>query len=277
MIFSGSVRLLENLELGNDNYLGRFDAPEIGGATRPAQFVMLRVGDGSDPLLGRPFSVARIGRGSRGETVDLLYKVQGRGTALLAGLQPGAMVHMVGPLGCPFPEPPSPDQQILLVAGGIGIAPFPILADFLGSRSTVTRLLFGARTARDLIGRDLLEASGVAIEVATDDGSEGHHGTVTQLLDNHLEQLSEEDRRLSISYVCGPTAMMAAADEILAHHGAGGHFSVESFMGCGFGVCLSCVVPVRDQKGEEKGYARICVDGPTFPAGRVVWSRSVAP
>ena len=114
------------------------------------------------------------------------------------------------------------------------------------------------------------------IQVATDDGSEGRHGFVTQLLDDTLAEMPAQERRRLIAYVCGPTSMMAAADGVLAKHEAEGYFSVESFMGCGFGVCLSCVVPVLDAGGEEEGYRRVCFDGPSFPTGRIDWSKSIA-
>ncbi len=275
MTFSGSVPLLASEDLGGGNYLAIFDAPAIASRIRPAQFVMVRVREGTDPLLGRPFSVARVGKGPHGPTVDLLYKVTGRGTALLAELRPGSPVGMVGPLGQPFPDPPG-GATVFMVAGGIGIAPFPLLSGHLAQSGRRLSLLSGARGAGDLVGRDLFPA-GVEISTATDDGSLGHHGFVTELLDRALAALDPEERRAAVSYICGPTPMMAAADAVLARHGAGGHFSVEAFMGCGFGVCLSCVIPVRAPDGTPDGNRRICVDGPTFPAGRVDWAGSVEP
>ena len=269
MTFSGTVPLLENRDLGHDNFLAVLDAPEVGRAMEPAQFVMVRVGEGTDPLLGRPFSVARVGKGAKGATVELIYKVIGRGTGILAGLQAGAGVGIVGPLGHPFPAPVDPQAPIYMVAGGIGIAPFPFLSARLLRAGSRPRLLYGARSSGDLVARDLFPA-GVEMEVATDDGSTGHAGFVTELLDRHLTALDTETRRRATTYVCGPTPMMAAADAVLARHQAQGHLSLESFMGCGFGVCLSCVVPMVGQDS----YARICVDGPTFPAGRVDWPRS---
>lgn len=269
MIFSGPVSLLENLDLGHDNFLAVLDAPEVGASTEPAQFVMVRVGEGTDPLLGRPFSVARIGEGPNGATVQLLYKVVGRGTGILAGLQPGARVSMVGPLGRPFPPPEDPQAPVYLVAGGIGIAPFPLLSARLLAAGHHPRLLYGARSRGDLVGRDLFPP-GIEMEVATDDGSAGHAGFVTQLLDRHLAALDSRTRRRAMAYVCGPTPMMAATDAVLSRHEARGHLSLESFMGCGFGVCLSCVVP---RVGPATGYARICVHGPTFPAGSIDWQR----
>lgn len=276
MNFSGPVQLIENADLGNDHFLGIFDAAAIADVARPAQFVMVRASSGHEPLLGRPFSIARVGRGPRGATVDILYKVTGRGTALMAELQPGGTVHMLGPLGRPFPGPGGANSAVFLVAGGIGMAPFPLLADWLRRQGHTARLLYGARTSTDLVGRDLMAACGVDVDVATDDGSEGHQGFVTHLLETHLARLSETERQRTMVYVCGPTPMMAATDAVLRRFSTPGHFSVESFMGCGFGVCLSCVVPVQGRGGEEEGYARICVDGPTFPAGRIAWPRSVS-
>ena len=269
MIFSGTVPLLEQRDLGHDNFLAVFDAPQVGASAGPAQFVMLRASEGADPLLGRPFSVARVGTGPNGATVEVLYKVVGRGTGLLAGLAPGALVAMVGPLGNPFPQPHDPAAPVFMVAGGIGIAPFPFLATRLLAAGTRPRLLYGARSRDDLVARDLIPAE-VPTDVATDDGSEGHAGFVTELLDRDLAALPENQRRQAMVYVCGPSPMMAATDKVIVRHGASGSLSLESFMGCGFGVCLSCVVPLI---GRTDGYARICVDGPTFAAGQVDWEQ----
>jgi dihydroorotate dehydrogenase electron transfer subunit len=277
MTFSGAVSLLDNRDLGAGHYLAAFDAPQIAARVRPAQFVMVRVRQGTDPLLARPFSVARVGVGRSRPTVELLYKIVGRGTTLMAEMAAGARVGMVGPLGNPFPDPTHPDSRVFLVAGGIGIAPFPLLAAALREKGFSMSLLYGARSAPDLIGRDLLPKEGVEVRLATDDGSAGHHGPVTELLDRELDGLPAEERRRSVSYVCGPTPMMVAADAILERYQAGGHFSVESLMGCGFGVCLSCVIPLREGPTAYGGYQRICVDGPTFPAGCIDWPRSETP
>ena len=277
MTFSGTVELLDNRDLGSGNFLAVFDAPGIAGEIRPAQFVMVRVREGPDPLLGRPLSVAGVGSGSHGPTLELLYKIVGRGTALLAGLRPGARVGMVGPLGRPFPDPPRNAGPIFMVAGGIGIAPFPYLARELLRQGSALTLIYGARGAGDLIGLELFPAERLETRLATDDGSAGHHGFVTELLEKELTALPPGERSRSVSYVCGPTAMMTAADAALQRHQAAGHFSVEAFMGCGFGVCLSCVIPVKDASGRVQGYRRTCVDGPTFPAGTIHWPGTVSP
>jgi dihydroorotate dehydrogenase electron transfer subunit len=200
----------------------------------------------------------------------LIYKVVGRGTGILAGLRPGARLSVVGPLGNPFPQPEDAQIPVFLVAGGIGIAPFPFLSSRLLAAGCRPRLLYGARSSGDLVGRDLFPPR-MEMEVATDDGSAGHAGFVTELLDRHLAALPAATRRRAMAYVCGPTPMMAATDAVLSRHKASGHLSLEAFMGCGFGVCLSCVVPLV---GQESTYARICVDGPSFPAGSVDWHRN---
>lgn len=274
MIWNGSVRLLDNRDIGHGHYLAVLEAPHIARSLRPAQFVMLRVRDGTDPLLSRPFSVARIGAGA---TVDLLYKPYGRGTRILSEQRAGTAVGVVGPLGRPFPDPPPATRRVLAVAGGIGVAPFPLLGEHLRRLGAPRpHLLYGARRAADLVGRDLLEAAGWSLEVVTDDGSEGRRALVPALLDETLAALDPAERAKTFTYVCGPTRMMAAADAVLERHGCAGQFSVEAFMGCGFGVCLSCVLPLREGEGEDGGYRRVCVDGPTFPAGSLAWPRSLA-
>ena len=153
----------------------------------------------------------------------------------------------------------------------------PYLAQRLHQLGVTARLLYGARSINDLVAQDLVAAHGVTIDTATDDGSSGHHGFVTEILDQHLAALPEDQRRQALAYVCGPTPMMAATEAVLTRHGAGGHFSVESTMACGFGVCLSCVMPIRCDAESDDTLTRICVDGPTFPAGRVNWARSIEP
>ncbi|MFQ5768593.1 MAG: dihydroorotate dehydrogenase electron transfer subunit [Acidobacteriota bacterium] len=276
MIRRLTAHLCANRDLGGGNHLAVFQAAEIAACSRPAQFVMLKVRAGTDPLLGRPFSVARVGRQAGEPTLEILYRVVGRGTELLAGLAPGAKVGMVGPLGLPFPDPPGQEGPVFMVAGGIGIAPFPLLAETLKKRGRRCHLLYGGRSQRDLVALDLLAASGASITLATEDGSRGFHGRVTDILEAELLSLDAEQRRRSVSYVCGPAPMLAAVDDLLARHQAAGHLSMEGMMGCGFGVCLSCVVPVVDAQGQPAGMRRICMDGPSFPAGRIHWKGSVA-
>lgn len=225
----------------------------------PGQFVMLSPGPRggvprSDPLLPRPMAVYRTR--ADGETFDVLYKVVGRGTRLLADAVPGDAVGVVGPLGRGFAAPAS-DEHALLVGGGTGTASLLEQA----ARAPRATVLLGARTGDDLIGVAEFRALDVALELATEDGSVGHHGLVTELLAKALSAASG-----AVVYACGPTPMMRAAAALAREHGAPCHVSLENPMACGFGVCLGCAAPLA-----AGGFALVCRDGPVFDADAVDW------
>jgi dihydroorotate dehydrogenase electron transfer subunit len=243
------------------------EAPAIARAARPGQFVMLQVHQGRDPLLRRPMSVCRVPGAAR-RSVQILYKVVGEGTRLLSRQPIGARLATLGPLGNGFrPTPAARGARAprpLLVAGGIGIAIFPFLAEALRSRGARPLLLFGARTARDLVGLALFRPRGVSARLATEDGSRGTKGFVTALLDPLLRG---NGPRPAI-YACGPTPMLRAVAALAIERGAPCQLALESQMPCGIGVCLGCVVACR---GGADGtlYRRVCTDGPVFEAGAV--------
>lgn len=247
--------IVRNEPLGGDGRLITFELPAHWPASQPGQFLMLHLGGAGvvrhDPLLPRPMAVYR----ERPGELDVLYEVVGRGTALLAGFGPGDVVLGVGPLGRPFPLPEA-GETALLVGGGTGIASLHELARASAARGPVTVLL-GARSAVDLHGRAEFEAlDGVALAVATDDGSAGYGGLVTDLLERALR-----DARTARVYACGPTPMMQRAAEIAQEAGAPCVVSLENRMACGFGVCLGCAV--RSSGG---GFRLVCRDGPVFDA-----------
>jgi dihydroorotate dehydrogenase electron transfer subunit len=231
----------------------------------PGQFVMLSPGArGSaprhDPLLPRPMAVYRTQIGDRDPQIEILFKVHGRGTALLADLQADSRVGWVGPLGTPFPDP-SPGERALVVAGGTGIASVYLLSVGLRARGIPVKVLLGARSAPDLMGEADFAASGLDLAVATEDGSRGERGLVTRLL---AEALSRDGN--ACIYACGPTPMMAAAAEIASQHDCACWVSLENPMACGFGVCLGCAAPLRNG-----GFALVCRDGPVLPARAIAW------
>ena len=231
----------------------------------PGQFVMLSPGArGSapqrDPLLPRPMAVYREHRDSGARQIEILFKVHGRGTALLSDARPGQRVGVVGPLGTPFPEPV--DRSALLVAGGTGIASVYELARRLHARGVATSVLLGARSAGDLMGEADFAALGVTLEVATEDGSRGRRGLVTALLESALAATSD-----AVVYACGPTPMMRATAALADAAGRACWVSLENPMACGFGVCLGCAAPLR-----EGGFALVCRDGPVLRAERVAWA-----
>ena len=248
---------------GGENHRLRLGVPGWPGSD-PGQFVMLSAGAlGStarrDPLLPRPMAVYRESAAGSTPEVEILFKVHGRGTALLADLRPGERVRVVGPLGTGFPDP-DPGQRAVLVAGGTGIASVYTLARRLRDAGVGVRVCLGARTATDLMGDADFEALGVELAIATEDGSRGHRGRVTELLAGEVEDPSV------CVYACGPTPMMAAAHAIADAAGRTSWVSLENPMACGFGVCLGCAVPVRPE-----GFALVCRDGPVLPGRDVVW------
>lgn len=231
----------------------------------PGQFVMLSPGPRTavprtDPLLPRPMAVYREQPGSGAAQIEILFKRLGRGTALLAESAPGQRVELVGPLGRPF-SAPGRNERPVLVAGGTGLASIYALASRLSARGRSAEVLLGARTAADLMGeRDFAEL-GVTLRIATEDGSRGHRGVVTELLEPALEAGGE-----ARVYACGPTGMMRRCAEIAAAHNRPCTVSLENPMACGFGVCLGCAAPLR-----AGGFALVCRDGPVFEASAIDW------
>ena len=241
---------------------------------RPGQFAMLSAGAQqaarrTDPLLPRPMAVYRETGVDRSD-VEILYKRVGRGTALLAEALPGQRVAIVGPLGRAFP-PPQSGEGVIIVAGGTGIASVYELAARLAGAHPV-EVLFGARTASDLMALEDFEALGAPLEVATEDGSAGVRGVVTDLLESALDDLPAAGADFSGStrriYVCGPTAMMRRCADIAARREVPCIAALENAMACGFGVCLGCAAPLR-----RGGYALVCRDGPAFDAASIDWER----
>jgi dihydroorotate dehydrogenase electron transfer subunit len=232
----------------------------------PGQFAMLSPGArGSvprcDPLLPRPMAVYRERPGPGGPAIEILYKRTGRGTGLLAEALPGQRVALVGPLGRGF-APPGPGERAVLVAGGTGIASVYELARRLAGACAV-RVLLGARSAADLMGVADFEALPVELALATEDGSAGRRGLVTDLLERELG--TGGPARV---YACGPTGMMRRCAEVSAARGVPCVASLENHMACGFGVCLGCAAPLA-----AGGYALVCRDGPMFDATAILWER----
>lgn len=213
-----------------------------------------------DPLLPRPMAVFRHGEPAAGAAeVEILYKVEGRGTALLAEAGPGQAIRIVGPLGRPF-EGPAPGSRSVVVGGGTGVA--SIYALVAGAPAEARRtVILGARSAEDLMARGDFEALGGDLRFTTEDGSLGVRGLVTAPL-TALLAVGDVDR----VYCCGPTAMMRACAELCAEAGVPCVVSLENPMACGFGVCLGCAAP-----RPTGDYALVCRDGPVFDASDVDW------
>ena len=279
-----AATVLENRQVARGTFLLSVAAPEIARRILPGQFVMVRGGgEGSDdPLLGRPFALYDVRRDVGGEPValDVVYLVIGRGTAALSRRAPGDRVDVWGPLGNGFGPSPGPGPAVF-VAGGIGQTPFLALGrEWLGRASygdlpreagspvAGATLLYGARSAEFLAGVPDFERAGIAVEVATDDGSAGRPGFVTGLLEDRL-RAGERPAKI---VACGPPPMLAAVARLAQSHGVACDVSLENHMACGFGACFSCVTPILQDDGRPD-LRRVCVEGPVFPAERVDWSR----
>jgi dihydroorotate dehydrogenase electron transfer subunit len=267
------VSIVENVPVARDTYRLRLADAAIAGSIRPGQFVMIRPGaeGASDPLLGRPLALYDVVHDASGTPTgfDVVYLVIGRGTAALARRRDGELLSVWGPLGNGFG--PAPGGPVVFVAGGIGQTPFLALGrEWLGSGAgacTSATLLYGVRTAALLAGVDDFRAAGISVEIATDDGSTGHHGFVTELL---ARRLGRGERPAKV-VGCGPPAMLAALARLTARHGVDCDVSLENHMACGFGACFSCVAPIRQADGSTD-LRRVCVEGPVFPAECVAWS-----
>lgn len=258
------AEILENSRLAADIFRLRLTAgDDFITASRPGRFVMLAPEPEAglrDPLLRRPFGIARCGNG----WFEVVIRAIGKGSRRLVGLAPGRRVGVNGPLGNGWPEIPGADRPLVLVAGGIGIA---ALAPVVFARRAENRdfLLYGAATREELVLVDEFTESGrLRVEVITDDGSCGRRGLVTELL---LEKLTEHPT--ARVFACGPEPMLKGVQKVLREHNVEGWLSLENRMACGFGVCLGCVQ--KTGSGPDFGRAKVCTEGPVFAAGKVVF------
>ena len=277
-----TIPVVANLAIARDTFRLRLLDPAMAQAIRPGQFLMVRPTGGSDPLLGRPFAVYEVIRDADGhaKALDIVYQVVGAGTQALARLREGDQATIWGPLGNGFGPGPGRDQSVVFVAGGIGQTPFLALGRWwLGQAiygtehgptptpsASAATLLYGIRSADLAAGLDDFRDAGIEVELATDDGSTGHHGFVTDLLSRRLER---GDRPAQV-IGCGPPAMLATLTRLTARHGVNCLVSLENHMACGFGVCFSCVASIRQVDGSTD-LRRVCVEGPIFPAESVAW------
>lgn len=250
--------ILKNEKINADCYEMVMESPLIAKNAKPGQFIMVACGgDGGSPLLRRPLSIYD----SAGDRLSLLYRVVGTGTRLMAGMAVNTEVSILGPLGHGFVLAGS--QQHCLVGGGIGIAPMLFLAREIRRRfpQDEITILAGARTEQELLSLNKFQALG-AVRIATDDGSHGHHGFVTEL----LARMSGVE---VVVYTCGPGPMMKGVATISREKGWPCQVSLESAMACGMGACLGCAV---ERSGIHEGaakYVHVCKDGPVFKAEEI--------
>ncbi len=288
--------VVEQVELARQTYRLRIECPELAKQILPGQFFMLRSPARDDPLLGRPFALYDTYR-SQGQPagLDLVYHVIGKMTSLMSHWEPGEPVELWGPLGNGFPPPPR--GHLLCLGGGIGYTPFLAVAkEALGAacygdparqtahQTNAVTLCYGVRSQTDRADlTDWENLDHLDLRIATDDGTEGHHGLVTDLLQAAIDQTpintppgetsstAATIRRPNVVYCCGPEPMMHAAARLCRAAGLPCWLSLETPMACGFGACFSCVTRVRTDEEPGWDYRRTCVEGPVFPADSLFW------
>ncbi|MFN2386521.1 MAG: dihydroorotate dehydrogenase electron transfer subunit [Thermoanaerobaculia bacterium] len=238
-----------------------FQAPRLAREIAPGQFVMLRIGDSVRPYLRRAYSVADADAGA-GE-IELLVKAIGRGTRALEEAPVTFPVDLLGPLGNGFSVAGVPaGARVAIVAGGIGVAPFPLLLRSLERRGVSADLFLGGRTEADLAIASRFEGLvGGDLVLATEDGSLGEKGLITRVFETRAR-----GRSYARVYSCGPMPMFAALAKILGALGLAAEFSTEAEMGCGFGACLGCVIP-----GTDKPFLVSCMEGPVLAPEKIAW------
>lgn len=288
-MFHRTAPVLEHVRLAERTFRVRLECPELAAAIRPGQFVMLRLPHTTDPLLGRPFALYDTVLDSSGGpiAIDVVYLVVGKMTGRLAEVAEGEALQVWGPLGKPFLDVGEP-ESVTLVAGGIGQTPFlAFTRELLGSRgfggdpprvrTKKVSLYYGVRTASLVAGVDDFRAAGAEVHLASDDGSTGTKGFVTQLLESHgppaprsgPEGSDRGGTGQGLLVGCGPEPMLHALARLAARWNVPCQVSLETPMACGVGICFSCVTKMQTPDGWD--YKRVCVDGPCFDAAKLVW------
>jgi dihydroorotate dehydrogenase electron transfer subunit len=242
-------------------YLVRLEAPPIAGEARPGQFVMVRCGE--DMVLPRPLSIHRVDGGY----LALLFSKVGKGTDWLANRKKGESLDVFGPLGNGFTIDPR-SKNLLLVAGGMGIAPLYFLAEAAGAGGKKVTLINGARTRDCLLAVSLPQKlfnsgmlpANIEVVCATDDGSEGFKGLATRLMPHYLDKIDQV-------FACGPVAMYRAMALMPELKKIPVQVSMEIVMGCGVGVCYGCTIKTKS------GLKQVCKDGPVFGMEKIDWEK----
>ncbi len=256
--------ILSNKSAGRGYYRLVLKAPDAAAAAQPGQFAMLRVSENMDPLLARPFGIFSVPSRS---TIEIFYRVAGRGTALLTRMETGHALQFLGPLGKAFPLPEAGTTPVL-VAGGSGFPPLHFLSQRTGRRA---HLFIGSRDKECLPPTAVIKSFRdvtVKVHVATEDGSMGMCGMSTDILQDFLKKM--EMKAHLVLYACGPHAMLAAVSAIAAEHAIPCYVSMEERMACGLGACMGCSIPMK-----AGGYKRSCKEGPVFDSREIEWAEQV--
>jgi dihydroorotate dehydrogenase electron transfer subunit len=246
--------------ISNEKLCGKFyrlciDAKPIVDKSRPGQFIHIRINNSLEPFFRRPFSIYRSKR-----FLEILYEVVGSGTEALAAKNKGDRLDVLGPLGMPFGMPPKGVKQVVMIAGGVGVAPFLFLSDLLKKKDYELILLYGGRTKGHVFNMDEFKKNGCRVFKTTDDGSVGVKGRVSKLF-SKIDPVAES----TFIYTCGPRPMMASVQDFARKHKLGAQGSCEEVMACALGACLGCSIKTT------QGFKTVCGDGPVFDLHELIF------
>lgn len=305
-IFQLNSKIIFNKPIAPGHYHISLHAPSIARLAGPGQFVHIKVNDDIEPLLRRPFSIHRVtGTKARQHTstprpndcstrqtevglvgqaaasnIEILYKVIGKGTEILSQRKQGESLNIIGPLGNGFNYQPSAlsHQPVVFVAGGVGTAPLVFLAEKLSainpkaSADIKPIVLIGAKTKSHILCESEFKKYGCDVKAATDDGSRGFKGNVTELLKKILSATSHQPP--AAIYACGPRVMLKEVAKIASMKKISCQISLEEFLACGMGACLGCAVKVKAinyKLSTINRYKLVCKDGPVFDSEEILW------
>ncbi len=255
-----TYKIVSNEKICPKFYKLCIDAKAIAKAVKPGQFIHIKVSETLVPFFRRPFSVFRAKK-----YVEVLYEAVGVGTKALSERKPGEYLDVLGPLGNHFhvlpkgPQSQSP-KQIVMIAGGIGVAPFLVLSDALARKGYEMILLYGARTKGHIFPMNEFKKNGCKVYIATDDGSVGVKGYVSNLFSK-----IDANPKTTVLYTCGPHAMMSSVQKFAKEYNLNCQASCEEVMACALGACLGCSIKTT------KGYKTTCYDGPVFDIREVIF------
>lgn len=248
MTVNKTFTITRHYQVAEDTYCIRFKSPELASTIKPGQFFNVRVEDSFDPMLRRPYSISNV----YDDEIEMMFAIAGKGTSILARKREGDTIGVIGPLGNTFGYEKEFGTAVIL-AGGIGVAPFPYLTAEFKRRGIPFVTIVGARSASRVVKQGLDNPI-----IATDDGSEGFHGNVVQCFDELKKSRSFVDPML---FACGPNPMLKAVQDYAADTDVKCELSLESEMACGMGICQGC--PIEHHDAPRK-YALVCTDGPCF-------------
>ena len=251
-------KVISNSKIKPGYYLMAVKCPAVARKAKPGQFLTIRCGNATTPLLRRPFGFHRIGPSG----FEILYEKIGKGTTFLSGLKTGDEIDILGPLGNGFAVPEG-KKDFIIIAGGIGVAPLASLAESLVKiKKAEVCAIIGARSGKALLCEDHFKSIGIKTMVTTDDGTCGKRCLATDVLN---EFLAGKKGSHPVIFACGPGPMLKAAAYIAKKRGLECYASLEENIACGVGACLGCAIKTRS------GYRLVCKDGPVFNAKEIIW------